>query len=62
MKFRYVNSQPPVTDLDYHVARADIREADSIVRCVAYGPTVADAENVLLSSLGDADIRDLGSV
>lgn len=61
MKFRYMNAQPPA-DSDYHVARADIREADNTVRCVAYGDTRADAEIVLLDSIGSADIIDLGSV
>lgn len=61
MKFRYMNAQPPA-DSDYHVARADIREADITVRCVAYGDTRAAAEAVLLDGIADADILDLGSV
>lgn len=59
MKFRYINQSAGDS---YHVARADIREADNIVRCVAYGATVADAEEALFEGLPDAEILDLGSV
>jgi len=61
MRFDYIN-QPPAENPDYHVARADIREADNVIRTVAYGATVAAAEAVLLDSIGSADIIDLGSV
>lgn len=61
MRFRHLNAAPAI-DSNYHVARADIREGEWTVRCVAYGSTVVEAEAVLFDGIGDADIIDLGSV
>lgn len=61
MKFQHLN-QPP-NEFDYHVARADIRQADDVIRTVAYGATQEAAETVLLAAIPPtADILDMGSV